>query len=208
MKRIVSFLLVLVMMLSLSVTAYAAETGVVEYRKKNFFFGPGSLHSDTDLFPELKDVMPGDHLTQQVKISHKGSKAVNIRVYIKAEGSDVNPDFIKQMALNVQYKGGDILYEADEYDATDVSGWVRLATLAPGKSCTLDLTLDVPAEMDNEYAEQLGTVIWKFKVEEIPIDTTNAKTGDTSNITLWATVLAVSAVALVVLLIVSKKKKK
>lgn len=205
MRKLVSFLLALTLVLGLSVTAFAAETGLVEYKKRAFSFEPGSLHYPTNLFPELKDVMPGDVLTQQVKISHKASSKVNIRVYIKAEGSSKNADFIRQMQLEVEHKDQNILYDGPDYDATDISDWVKLATLAPGKSTTLDLKLTVPKEMGNEYANNLGTVVWKFKVEEIPIDTTNAKTGD--GIFLWLAVLTVSTVALGTLGILRKRKK-
>lgn len=214
MKKFTSFLLALVLVFSLSVTAFAAsDIGVVEYTKKGFSFLPGyedkeaDLSYPTDLFPELKNVMPGDVLHQEVKIYHKADRHVDIRVYIKAEGSNLNPDFIEQMQLQVQHKGGDILYDEPEYDATEKSGWKRLATLSHGKSATLDLTLTVPKEMDNAYADQLGTVVWKFKVEEIPVDPDAPKTGDDSNIAVWTSVLALSAAALVVLVVAKKKRK-
>ncbi|MDO5400348.1 MAG: hypothetical protein Q4F17_05110 [Eubacteriales bacterium] len=210
MKKLISFLLALTVVLSLSLTAYADEIGQVVYSKKAFSFLPGfdqgSLSYPDDLFPELKNVMPGDVLHQQVKITHKAGRGINIRVYIKAEGSDLNPEFIRQMNLQVEHKGGDILYEGDDYNAAEKSGWIKLATLAPGKSTTLDLTLTVPIDMGNEFADTLGTVVWKFKVEEVPIDPTNAKTGDTSAIAAWTAVLTLSAAALAVLLIRKRRK--
>lgn len=205
MRKITSFLLALLLVLSLSATAFAAETGLVEYRKQNFFFGPGTLNYPTDLFPEFKNVMPGDQLTQQVKIVHNAGRSYNIRVYIKAEGSNLRPEFIRQMNLNVKYKDGDILYEGPDYDATNITEWQKLVTLAPGKSADLDLTLDVPIEMGNDFAMDEGTVIWKFKVEEIPIDTSNAKTGD--NIMTAVAVLAVSALGLIAVVLFQRKKK-
>lgn len=206
MKRIFSVLLLLALVLSLSVLALADEIGLVEYRKKGFTFLPGyqqgELNYPTDLFPELKDVMPGDVLHQQVKIVHKGSSAVNIVLYIKAEGSSENEDFIRQMQLDVAYRDKNILYSKD---ATQESGWTRLGTLAPGKSAALDLTLTVPAEMGNDFANTWGTVVWKFKVEEIPVDPTAPKTFDGSNLLLWGTVLSLSG--LFILLLARKKKK-
>lgn len=206
MKKITSLLLVLLLMFSLSATAFAAgETGYVEYQKKYFLFGPGSVHSDTDLFPELKDVMPGDELTQDITITHKGSYYYNIRVYMRAVGAEnANKALVDNMDIFVEHNDDNILYENG--DANQNSDWIKLGTIAPGKSTNLTVHLSVDPEMDNEFAEDLGTVVWEFKVEEIPID--NAKTGDQSNITMWAAILVISAAAIVVLLVISKKKKK
>lgn len=211
MKKMITLLWALVLLLSLSVTASASETGLVEYRQKGFSFLPGyregELHYPTDLFPELKNVMPGDVLHQQVKIVHKGSRQADIAVYIKAEGSDENADFIRQLQLEVEHKGGHILYQGESYDAATESGWQRLAVLAPGKSTTLDLTLTVPLELDNAYANTHGTVVWRFKAEEIPIDPTLPKTSDDSHVYLWSGALMISAAAAAMLLAAGKRKK-
>lgn len=194
MKKLSAFLLALGLVLAMTASAMAAEVGVVEYKKRAFSFGPGSLHYPTDLFPELKNVMPGDQLTQQVKLIHRGGSNVNLRFYIQAQGSDQNADFIEKLQLEVEHKNKHLLYDAPDYDATEVSDWVKLATLNPGGTATLDLTLTVPKELDNDDAENLGTVIWKFKVEEIPVDQANAKTGDA--ILPWVAVLVGSTAAL------------
>lgn len=196
MKKLFSLLLALPILFSLALPVRAEETGIVEYRKGAFSFGPGSLHYPTDLFPELKDVMPGDKVTQRVTIRHKGSKNVSIRLYIKAEGSDENADFIRQLKLSAEHRGGEILY--DDGDAAKVSDWTRLATLAPGGSAHLDLTLTVPADLGNGYENDLGTVVWRFKAEEIPLNPDSPKTGD--NIRLWLAALTASALTLAVLL--------
>lgn len=204
MRKPVSLLLAMMLVLSLSAQALADEIGLVEYKKQTFSFGPGSLHYPTDLFPELKNVMPGDVLTQQVKLVHRGSRSVNIRLYMKAEGSNKNADFIEKLRLETKHKGGSILYDGPDYDAADPSGWVKLATLAPGKSITLDLKLTVPKKLSNEYAQAFGTVVWRFKAEEIPVGSDGPKTGD--GICVWITVLTLSTAALILLGVRQKHK--
>lgn len=210
MKKLTSFFLMLLLLISLSIPAAAAEIGQVEYRAKGFSFLPGyregQLTYPTDLFPELKNVMPGDVLHQQVKITHKGSSAVDIVVYIKAEGSDENEEFISQLRLEVTHKDEHILY-TDPYDATKVSDWKRLVTLSPGKSTTLDLTLTVPKELSNEFANDRGTVVWSFKVEERPTDPNAPRTYDESHLRLWLPLMALTASSLTMLLIFRRKRK-
>lgn len=70
MKRYVnslfSFLLILAVVLSLCVGAFAADATVsYEGNAKKYIFAPGSDQSPTDLFPDFKGVMPGDRLTQK-----------------------------------------------------------------------------------------------------------------------------------------------
>lgn len=74
MKRTVSLILVLWMLLSVVVMASAAN-GLVVYdgNAREFVFAPGSEYSPTDLFPDFKDVMPGDRLTQQITLRNDAS---------------------------------------------------------------------------------------------------------------------------------------
>ena len=60
-KRLLAVLAALVLMLSAATTVFAAD-GNVSYSGNagQFIFEPGTEYSPTDLFPDLKDVMPGD----------------------------------------------------------------------------------------------------------------------------------------------------
>ena len=63
MKRIISICLLLAALLALALPAFAEE-GTVSYvgGAERFIFLPGSDESPTDIFPEFKNVMPGDQL--------------------------------------------------------------------------------------------------------------------------------------------------
>ena len=66
MKRFITFLCVLGILLSMTVTASAAGTVTYNGTAQKFIFEPGSNQSPTDLFSDFKNVMPGDSLTQKI----------------------------------------------------------------------------------------------------------------------------------------------
>ena len=71
MKRLVTVVMMFVMGLS-TITTVAAEGNVIySGNAGEFIFAPGGEHSLTDLFPEFKDVMPGDTLTQKIVVKNR-----------------------------------------------------------------------------------------------------------------------------------------
>ena len=71
MKRIVIFCLLVMLAMSMALPAYAAN-GQVSYLSdaEKFFFEPGTNYSPTDLFPDFKDVMPGDSIQQRILVKN------------------------------------------------------------------------------------------------------------------------------------------
>lgn len=209
-KKFSIFLLVLVMVLSMSVTAFATEVDssvTYEGKANQFIFAPGSDYSPTDLFTNFKGVMPGDQLTEQILVKNEKSTGMKVKIYMRALGAQEETDkFLSQMTLTVKKTGKDTpLFEAPANETAQLNDWVLLGTLAAGGEMTLDVALNVPIEMGNEFAEQIGYLDWQFKIEEIPNPT--PQTGDNSNIALYMGLALVSLLLVAVLLIMSKRKK-
>ena len=82
MKKIITLLITLAVLLSSTVTVFAAD-GKVTYSGNagNFVFEPGSEHSLTDLFPNFKGVMPGDTLTQKITVKNDADNKVKVKIY-------------------------------------------------------------------------------------------------------------------------------
>ena len=73
------------------------------------------------------------------------------------------------------------------------------------------VTLDVPVTLDNQFKNLVGYLDWEFAVEELPVepdDPEPPKTGDESQILLWAGLMVGSLVMLLILLFCGKKKEK
>ena len=211
MKKLISVCLLLALMLSLSASVFADE-GTVSYvgGAERFIFLPGSKESPTDIFPNFKGVMPGDQLSQEIQVRNDLSNKTKIRVYLRATGVDGNLDFLNEMHLNVIQRGASKLYDAPADQWGEMSDWVYLGTVYSGGKITLDVTLDVPITMGNEFQKAVGLIKWQFKVEELPVEPDDPKpdTGDYSQPLIWGGMLVGSAVLLVLIILPMRKKKK
>ena len=215
MKRIACALIALLLVLTGALPALA-ENGQVTYEGPagDFVFAPGSEYSLTDLFPNFKDVMPGDSLTQKITVKNDASNQVKVKIYMRSLGAHPDSvDFLSQLRLRVAVaEGNDMAYmfDAAADQTAQLTDWICLGTLYSGGVVDLDVTLDVPTTLTNEYSQQIGYLDWQFMVEEFPIektDPTPPKTGDASDLLPWAIALVAAAALFVVLLVFKRRKQ-
>lgn len=182
--RIISLLMVFALMFTCSaVGAFAANSSVrFENQAEKFIFLPGSGYSDTDLFDNFKNMMPGDTRTQTVVVSNNYVGFDRINVYMKAiPHGDSNPlsasvaahetvasmeDFLSQLSMVVELDGR-VIYSASPDELNGLSSNVLLGTIAYGETVKLDVSLSMPIDLGNEYANRIGEVDWVFTVEEV-----------------------------------------
>lgn len=232
MKRFVTLLMALVMVLGLATTVFAAESTVTYTGKDKIFeIAPGTSYTDTDLFVDFKGVMPGDKRTETITIKNGYNGCDYIKISIRgllhdAAGNPVSPKvleelkaddrkgelseieymhkFLDQLTLTVM-QGTKLIYSGHPSSLEKgLEETVYLGSLDKGKSMTLDVTLEVPIEMGNEFADRIGEVDWVLVVSEF--DYEDAKTGDETTIVPYVILLAVAAVGLAVMFITKRKK--
>ena len=215
MKKIITLLFTVVLLLSSTVTVFAAD-GKVTYSGNagNFVFEPGSNHSLTDLFPNFKGVMPGDTLTQKITVKNDADNKVKVKIYMRSLGAhEDSVEFLSRLGLKVDKSEENemaYMFDAAADEKAQLTDWVCLGTLYSGGEVNLDVTLDVPVELDNEFQNKIGYLDWEFMIEEFPVepdDPQAPQTGDNSNIGLWIVIMLCSLFMIIILLFWRKKDK-
>lgn len=215
MKKIITLLITLAVLLSSTVTVFAAD-GKVTYSGNagNFVFEPGSEHSLTDLFPNFKGVMPGDTLTQKITVKNDADNKVKVKIYMRSLGAhEDSVEFLSQLGLKVAKSEENkmaYMFDAAANEMAQLTDWVCLGTLYSGGEVNLDVTLNVPTSLDNEYQSKIGYLDWEFMIEEFPIEEGDPKppqTGDNSNMALWFTIMICSLIMMIILFVWRKKDR-
>ena len=172
-KRVLVGLMTLFVLAANALPAAAAQ-GNVRYSGDagHFIFAPGTQHSPTDLFPDFKDIMPGDTLSQFITVRNDASNKVHVNVYLRALGAQedvASSEFLSQLTLKVQAEES-LLFDAPADQTAQLNDWVLLGSLQSGGSVELDVELSVPVALDNRFMSQIGFLDWQFMVEEFPVD--------------------------------------
>lgn len=215
MKKIIALLITALLLFSSTVPVYAAD-GKVNYSGNagNFVFEPGSEHSLTDLFPNFKGVMPGDTLTQKITVKNNADNKVKVEIYMRSLGAhEDSVEFLSQMGLKVQKSADNemaYMFDAAANETAQLTDWVRLGTLYSGGEVNLDVILNVPVELPNEFQNTVGYLDWEFKIEEFPIEPDDPKppaTGEDSKIGWYFAIMACSLFMIMVLFVRRKKDR-
>lgn len=216
MKRCFAFLCVCVLLLSCVTPVFAAE-GNVTYsgNASGFILYPGSEYSPTDLFPNFKEVMPGDSIAQPITVKNNASNQVKVKIYMRSLGAQEGSEaFLSALRLRVEKSEENTMaymFDAAAHETAQLTDWVCLGTLYSGGEVNLNVILDVPVELDNTYQQKIGYLDWEFMIEEYAVEPTDPeppKTGDDSQPWIWLGVLGISFSALVILILVRKQRNK
>lgn len=185
-KTMLSLLLALVMALSLSVSAFAADPTVdIVYKGRDkLLITPKTPNfTTTDLFGSFKGMMPGDTRIETITFKNEStSRNSYVELYIQAISHDAanQPEdeaiadvekmngFLSQLTMKVTNAvDGKVIFEGSPDKKGDLANSVLLGTFYRGAEKTiLKVELSVPQEMDNTYANMHGEVDWQFIARE------------------------------------------
>lgn len=161
-KKLAALICGAILTIGMAVPALAG-VGSVTYEggAEAFVFVPGE-----DLFQDFKGVMPGDTLTQQIGIKNTVNKSGGVRIYLRAEStSETVEGFLSQMTLTVRH-GEKVLSDTTADQTGGLAAYVLLGNFYGRGETELNVSLQVPIEMGNEFQNAAGTIRWVFTVEE------------------------------------------
>lgn len=174
MKKAVALVLCVILTVSvLSISALAADANVTyDGSAGKFIFAPGSDYSLTDLFPNFKDVMPGDTLTQKLTLKNNAGEDVKVKIYLRSfgAGDENTAEFLKKLKLTVQKAEDTPMFDAAADKTDGLTEWTYLGTLYSGGTVDINITLEVPTDLDNSFQSCVGKIKWQFTAEEFPIE--------------------------------------
>ena len=161
------------MILCLSLPVFAAEVSVIyKGRADGIVFEPKATDSHPDLFPEFKDVMPGDTFLQEITIKNESN--LKSAVYLRALSVDRDPlsiEFLSFLSLTVDIDkktGDETVFESAAHEIEGLKDWRRLGVIHSDGEITLNVMLEVSPELDNRFQNVSGAVEWEFMFEERP----------------------------------------
>lgn len=182
-KTITSLVLMLLAVLSMSVAAFATSPSITfKGHSEGFDFQPGSDYTETDLFGNFKNVMPGDTVEETITFTNSAADCDFVNLYMRAEAHDetANPlsenvaakkenvatmtDFLSQLSMEV-WNGEKLIYKASPDKLGGLQSNTLLGTFRTGETGKLTVKLSVPIDLDNRYANRVGEVDWIFHVE-------------------------------------------
>lgn len=175
-----------------AIPSVAAQEASLTFEGKQLtIHAPGQSEEFPDLFGGFTGMMPGDERKESLVIRNQSQDFDSVKIYLRAipvgEGEeniskDVSDalrqdarkgnrseaeymnEFLSRLTLRLETPEGVVANTpADVPVGSDQP--VRLAELKAGESTNLDMTLKVPVELTNEYADRIAEIRWEFLAE-------------------------------------------
>lgn len=176
-----SLFLMLLILMSLASTVFAASASIITFKgfSKGFDFRHGSEHTETGLFGNFKDVMPGDTVAETITFINSATDCDFVKLYMRAEVHDGEADslsprdvktetaastseFLSKVSMKV-WNGTELIYDASPDQLDGLKDNKFLGKFHTGETATLKVELSLPIELDNKFANR--AVDWVFTVE-------------------------------------------
>ncbi len=183
--------------------AFGREPGVIYDGKEEVFTFINT--EETDLFREFKDVIPGDVLTQEMKIYCQNISSTT-KLFLKASIDDA-VDLPDDITLTV-YSGENIISHGAADAVNSLEDYVLLGTFSEDGEMELSVVLTVPTSIGNEISCVEKNIDWQLAVQVLGEDKepiVPPQTGDDNMACKYAIIMAICIVTC--FLVLEKKGK-
>lgn len=160
-----------------------------------------SIDENEDLFVNLKNVVPGDNVTQKIKLNIVDLKnGDEVKIYLKAENANKDYNTLETLSgvnLTVNNNGRSI--------EEKISSPLLLGSFSKNESVNLDVNLIVDKTVGNEIANLNANIDWIFTAETIE-NSDMPKTGDGFN-PIWVILMLIISLGFIISILIKRKRK-
>ena len=211
--RVISLLASLMLIAASALPVFAAGNVTYLSGAEKYIFAPGSKYSPSDIFPDFKNLMPGDTARQNITVRNDASNGVKVKIYVRSLGPrEDSVEFLSRLRMTVakaEYNVMEYMFDAAADQTDGMADWVCLGTLYSGGEVEIIATVHIPIDLGDEYQGGIGYIDWEFMVEELPIDPDDPiapPTGD--SVSLYLYLIIIIAIILILLLVLIERKKR
>lgn len=152
-----------------AINAFADDgvpTVTFDYGQKQFVFKNVLPYDGTaypDLFKNLKGLMPGDSVTQKIKVSATDLGLGTADIYLRVDNESENMTRLYNEGVNLTVSsGGKVIATGD------LKNGVHLGKFSNNDTLELEVAFNIPITAGNKLQNFNGTVDWVFTAEYIP----------------------------------------
>lgn len=179
-KRTGAAIIGVLLLFAFAATAYAADASTTyngSYAGTLFGFAPDN-NSETGLFPNFQNMMPGETYTQKVTVSNASYERIELFLSGEATYESVAELLDRVTVSIVDGDGKPVLQESTVRTAwpqngvtTNAGTFLHLGRFYAGDVETLTVTMKLPADLNNDYMDAVGKVNWVFQADVyVPYD--------------------------------------
>lgn len=147
----------------------------------------GMIKNFDSFFNEIGKLMPEDSYEDVLEIQNNTNRH---QTFYFTMSNSTNEEFLNNVVLKIIDEDNNIVYEGKMSDNKEII----IETLDANTNAKVKFRIEVPANIDNEFALDKSSVQWVFSVghlEDVP------QTGDNSHIEIYFLLMLVSIVGLI-----------
>ena len=157
---------------------------------------------DNGFFDNLGGLLPGDSVSEKVKILNKSKNKNNYYVSIEHDKlTDEEKKLLEHINLTIKKSDGTILSTANLLQISKI----KLGTYKAGEGDTFTFEVSLPKDLDNDFSKIMTKITWRFSLESTGNSSINPRTGDLK-FDLSIIVFLLSATGFLIILFLERKE--
>ena len=212
MKKFIALLLAVVCCLTAMIPISADDSIIYDGEAHEFVF----VHDEVDEDGEEIKVMPGDTIKRKLTVKNDVERDVKVNIFVrplvKVIGSETGvAEYLPEVTVTIvkarENRMG-YMFEASADQFDENGEWLMLGTLYSGGEVNLEVTLDFPVTLGNDF--QGAAFYLEFRVQEFPKepdDPEPPQTGDVNNVVLFSCTAAVATVLILIPILARRRRR-